>query len=527
MEFRLAKNKLLLISPSLFLAFSWAFCDYMSSGLENPLSYLLVGLLLNYLFHNNLIKNLKKIFIILSLIVLNRYDLGLLFLPLAIILVISYLNRKNYFDILWIGVLILVGWVLFSIIYFGTPFPNTYFAKLNSNYPLIEVYERGIQYYIALFLDFNSIIIISTGFLSFLLYRDKIIFSLLIGKILYLFYVLHAGGDFMQGRFFSVVLFLSIGEFIFAISKCKKAHEFKNKLVLSLLLLIVCFSIPLNAPIYAKTDYDSRRTFKNIVDERGIYFWHTGLLSVHRSGWPKYLLLEEETPDKYKLLCGALGVNSLIDNTVIHIDTCGLADPYLSRIPATRYPNWRIGHHNRKVPFEYGLFKTGKLEKIPDENLQSMFADISIVTKGELFTLQRFKAIWRLMRNSYPNQDFAKYIDPNIWIPLTNSIDKFIIPNWELDIMNNNFNHNLEYNARIPKETSAIWVRIDWAHSYDIYINDKKIHTLLKHGKFCEYGVKINLPTKQIVKSIKFMTVDKTNFANGGFNFLELLRLGR
>ena len=253
MELTLGKKNLLLVSPLFYLIFSWAFCDYLTSGLENPLSYLLISLLLYFLFHANLEKYVARIYIILSLIVLNRYDLGLIFLPLALVLMYTYVNKKNFLNKLWGGVLILLIWVTFSIIYFGTPFPNTFFAKLNADYPLIEVYNRGVNYYKSLLLDLNSIIILILGFLSLILYRDRFTVSLLVGKLMYLYYILHVGGDFMLGRFFSVIIFISIGEFIFTIYKCRLSTKHKNFMVSSLLIIIICISIPYNAPIYSNT----------------------------------------------------------------------------------------------------------------------------------------------------------------------------------------------------------------------------------------------------------------------------------
>ena len=53
LEKQLTRDKLPYISPIFFLIFSWAFCDYMTSGLENTLSFLLVSILLSLLFHKN------------------------------------------------------------------------------------------------------------------------------------------------------------------------------------------------------------------------------------------------------------------------------------------------------------------------------------------------------------------------------------------------------------------------------------------------------------------------------------------
>ena len=66
------KYNMTLISPVLFLVFSWAFCDYSTSGLENSLSFFLTGLLIYILTQNLWRQKLQEIFLILSLLVLNR-----------------------------------------------------------------------------------------------------------------------------------------------------------------------------------------------------------------------------------------------------------------------------------------------------------------------------------------------------------------------------------------------------------------------------------------------------------------------
>ncbi len=524
-EFKLKYDKLVVISPVFFLAFSWAFSDYMTSGLENPLTYLLVSLLFYCLYCTDKERNLRYIFLILSLIVLNRFDYGVLFIPLVLVLMYTFLNRNNYFRELWLGVLLLILWFVFSTIYFGSPLPNTYYAKLNADYSMFEVFSRGISYYMALYLDFNSAIILLLGFSSLFFYRDRFTIALMIGKLLYLFYILRAGGDFMQGRFFSVLILVSIGEFIFAISRSNKSKKVMNLFVLSLFALILCFSVPLNAPLYSKTTDLPRREHNGIKDERGIYYQFTGLMASYRDGWPKFVYLEKKLLENYRVVCGALGINSLVNNSLLYIDACGLADPFLSRLPAINTSNWRIGHHHRKLPTEYGLFKTRKLDEIPDQSLKILFNDISLVVSSDLFSVPRFKAIWRLITDSYPKMDLSKYSDPNVWIPLTNSVDYKEIDNWNTDLHYSDFNGSLKYEAKIPSKISVIWLKLNWAHSYELFVNDKKVYTIPKDEKNCKNGLKFHFSVEQVVKSIRFSEVDVTNSTHNGYNYLDFLRL--
>ena len=339
-EFNTAKSKLIYVSPIFLLAFSFAFADYMTSGLENPLSYLLTSLIFYLLYQKNLQKKLPIIFFLLALLVLNRFDFVLLFSPLALLLLFTSIKKGDFIRVIWIGTLIIVSWLIFSTIYFGTPLPNTFYAKLNAGFPQSEIFIRGIRFFGSLLYDFNSFIILCCGFLSIILYRDRFIFAFLIGKILYLCYILYAGGDFMQGRFFSILIFISICEFIVSINKSTISLKFKNNLMIILLGLVFCVSIFVDAPIYSSTNYKTRPVYKGVIDERGGYYSATGLFSAKRTQMPIANIQKENVLDNYQISCGGMGQISLYEVSVLHIDSCGLADPYLSRIPAIRAEHW-------------------------------------------------------------------------------------------------------------------------------------------------------------------------------------------
>ena len=218
MEKNLNQDSFIFLTPVLFLLFSWSFVDFSSSGLENCLSYLLIGLLLLNLTSNNLRKNYSAIFTILSLLLLTRIDFAILFLPLALYLIIVEKSFKYSIKSMLIGSILLIIWFLFATFYFGSPFPNTFYAKLNADYPKSEYFLRGFEYFIELLQDPISPIIIIMGMIISLISRNRMLISLLIGQIAYLFYILQIGGDFMAGRFFAVPIYLSIGQIIIGFS---------------------------------------------------------------------------------------------------------------------------------------------------------------------------------------------------------------------------------------------------------------------------------------------------------------------
>ena len=117
-----------------------------------------------------------------------------MFFPLALVLLKTYVNRKNLVKLIGPGTLIIVSWLIFSVIYFGTPLPNTFYAKLSSGLPQSEFFLRGLGYYASLILDINSIIILCLGLISILIYRDRLTIAIFVGKIFYLIYILYVGG---------------------------------------------------------------------------------------------------------------------------------------------------------------------------------------------------------------------------------------------------------------------------------------------------------------------------------------------
>ena len=545
MEINLGNTELTYISPIFFLVFSFAFCDYMTSGLENPLSYLLTSLLFYLLFQENLQKKMQFIFLILALLVLNRFDYVVLFFPLALVLVFTYASKSKLMKVLLPGSVLIIAWIIFATLYFGSPLPNTYYAKLNAGYPRSEIFERGVDYLISLKFDIASILIIIIGFLSLFLYRNRILLSLAIGKVSYLCYIVYIGGDFMIGRFIAILVLLSIGEIIVVSHKSLISVSTKNYILVTLLSVFIIIGFMYSNPITSFNDYrdakihenSMRVVYKGANDQRGIYYKYTGLFAKYRDRWPKPEKFKGSPPQKYRIICGWIGAVALTDNSRYHIDPCGLTDPFLARLPAIDYENWRIGHHHRKIPTEYGLYKIGKVLELPDTELNELLTDVELVSQGEIFSIYRFGAIWRLLTNFYSNLNYEKFIDPRIWVPLTNSSDLQKIENWSTEILHDNrpyylaynqqfsFNSNLKVESKIPQWSSVIWVYLNLSYTYDLYVNNKKIYTLDKYRQYCINGVKIYLNDNVLVENIEIKTTDEVDIKHLAFNFLKFLRI--
>jgi len=187
------------------LILSKAFIDFSTSGLENPATHLLLALFLIVFLTNKLSFNDKEVFwlsFIASLATLNRMDTFLFFVPSLLFII---LQRRSWSAMKWmvIGFLPFILWEIFSVIYYGFPFPNTAYAKLNTGLARNDLLEMGYLYFINSIhwdpITLFIIITVTTLTLYQGTWREK---AVSLGIILYLFYILWIGADYMSGRFF-------------------------------------------------------------------------------------------------------------------------------------------------------------------------------------------------------------------------------------------------------------------------------------------------------------------------------------
>jgi len=279
------KNDSILLLSVLLLSASTAFFDYTSSGLENVLAYLIIAVyILKYLRLFNIQDTksaqidkrgpqIKVILFLFGLIICVRHDLALLLLPPTIYAILK--NSKVFSFKQWalvcvIAFLPIILYTLFSLVYFGFPFPNTAYAKLNTGINKIEIFTQGLKYFFSsiVYDSITLLVIIGSLVLSLFKPSNKHIKYLSYGVILNLFYVGYIGGDFMQGRFLSYAYLVSVVILLLTFTKI-------NSLDLKLLpfIAIGCYLVfyphtPFNSPI----KYRNRSIKWGVADERGFYF---------------------------------------------------------------------------------------------------------------------------------------------------------------------------------------------------------------------------------------------------------------
>lgn len=417
---------------------SKAYIDYSTSGLENPLSHLLLGAyLVSYLSSGLSFRRLLILAFIAALGGMNRMDVLLIYFPSLLYVLYKY-RKLNGFLAMLIGFSPFILWELFSIFYYGFPFPNTAYAKLNTGIPAGRMLQQGLYYFADSFLmDPLTLISICIGLVVPFATRNQKTMPISIGVLLYLFYILKIGGDFMIGRFFTIPFFCSV----VMITTYKPAFGFRKAAVAFATVVLLGLASPY-PNITSGSDYgldrgeleeyseDSKpeegkfiiwgnNTLMNshdINDERGWYFQFTGLLTdgvvgIHNMAGHVRGQILKETAARLALngpitsVQGGAGMVGYYAGPMVHIvDILALVDPFLSKLDCKE--NWTIGHFRRAFPEDYlktvtngSGFMSGNY--LVDKNLREYYRKLRYIVSGDLSDVGRLKEILKINTGKY------------------------------------------------------------------------------------------------------------------------------
>lgn len=421
-----------------FLAFftlvgSLCFISYTTSGLENCMLFFLSAMFLKLYFSDekyNAGKMLKMAFLI-SFIAMTRMDAVLMFIPMILYVYLAKRDGVSFIKAVGLGILGLlpfIGWELFSVIYYGFPFPNTAYVKLGTDIPKMEYLVRGIQYLLTS-LSFDPILILVpliAILLAFIIKKSRYILCIL-GVILYMCYVCYIGGDFMVGRHYTVLFFISL---ICILSYMENegfestARDRFKKIYIVILSCGIIFS-------YTAKPITNQYLFgygnSPIADERGGYFKYTSLYNnaisylktgnmVIRNAWNEDGI-NELRKDGYKsgILTMVPGVSIYYNSDIYLNDLYALGDPFLSKLPAVREYNWRIGHMWREAPVGYNETVLYGDNMIENESLREYYEVIKLVTRGSVWDKDRLKAVIDLNLGKYDHliDEYKATLDDN------------------------------------------------------------------------------------------------------------------
>jgi arabinofuranosyltransferase len=380
----------------LALLLSRAFIDYSTSGLENPLTHLLL-----LLFYAECLgrRRLARLAAFTSFLMLNRFDAGLLVLPALA----AAAWRANVRD--WIrmvaGFLPLFAWEVFSLVYYGFPFPNTAYAKLQTGIPERELLGQGATYFAdSIRRDPITLLVIGTALFASVASRRRGVRPLAIGLVTYLTYTAWIGGDFMSGRLFAAPLLGAV----MLLLEVEIAPARKWAAAAALTILGFAAQVPTLSP-RSELPIDQVVGSSGIADERLYYFAGSGLMNYTRgTPWPNSLGAnigrEQKRAGRTVLVNCCNGMAGYFGGPTLYIvDTVGLGDPLLARLPAVS--RWRIGHFERDVPagYEESVAQDQNLLRAP--GLAAYYDRLRLITRGPLWTRRRLAAILRINTGGY------------------------------------------------------------------------------------------------------------------------------
>ncbi len=411
--YKLCRTKEQVVISFITLSGSQAFISYTTSGLENSLLFFLSALFLLTLRNKERFdgKSMLILALLISLLAMARMDSVLIFVPVIVWIYLFKRDNVSFIKAVGIGILGLLPfilWELFACFYFGFPFPNPAYVKLGTAIAMKEYIKRGILYTVYTGLDDIVVIVIPAAAVLFSLFSRKLKYILVSsGILIYMVYIIRIGGDFMMGRHFTNLFFVSVCLFMMMMND--PATDAKKLPVIRNAFYITAFVSVIFAATFGRTvgsQYLSGHKFSSqISDEREYYFGTTGLynnvLSLIRTG---ELCIPETWNNDATDDLRSEGLNGgIIDNAAgilvyynpdLYLnDTYALGDPFLSKLPAEYNENWRVGHLKREVPHGYRASIWYDENRVKDDDLHEFYDKIRLITRGDLLAEGRIQTI--------------------------------------------------------------------------------------------------------------------------------------
>ena len=427
----------------LWIVSSKAFVDYTSSGLEYPLSYLLLAVFyvpFCRIFDETVLSagDLRRFGLLAGLAFVNRIDSVLLYAPALAWLVIHQWRRRGRFLPLLVAFAAPVAaWLVFATIYYGFPLPNTYYAKVATGIPASLLHRQGFAYLLNSFAN-DPITLGTVAGTAALSFRSPLAIRLAAASaLLYVAYTISVGGDFMSGRFFAMPFLVAVAAALAALRTVEFHMPAAAVLVMYNLLM------PL-APVKTTGSYDAAwpwRSQNGIKDERGHYhritnvFFYSPFRELPDHTWMREGLSFRNGPEKVTVQ-GSIGFYGLAAGPEKHIvDRNALSDPLLARLPVSPrlYFEFYAGHYFRDIPEGYLETIASGRNQIADPFLRDYYGRLHEVVSGPIFSTSRLGSVWYL--NAGPGRRFARRYESRrrIELSIRAANERFLVDAGERD----------------------------------------------------------------------------------------------
>ncbi|MEO7794579.1 MAG: hypothetical protein ABIV06_07370 [Thermoanaerobaculia bacterium] len=376
--------------------------DFSSSGLETPLSILLVVVFARLVLlweegggserGQASRYSVVPIFLVASALLLTRHDHAPLLAPvLALVAVRRWAAVRGRCGAeIALGLSPFLAWSLFSCLYYGSLVPNTALAKLGAGVPRFELFVQGLRYILttAMWDPLWIPLLIAGAFAAFRCTSAGR--ALGIGAGLHMIYVTAIGGDFMVGRFWVPS---AVTALVLAVTKLP------DRAVRASLagVLAVCIFSP-DTALWNSRDHlpasgMSAPGKSGIMDLKGDRPGSEWLADLLHDGWPEPMV-DPLGPPKAVGILGRPGFRAHPQQ--ILVDIFALSDPFLARLPYE--PPWAIGHLRRHVPEGYLDSLAMGENRLSDPVLAELYDDLRVVVSAPLFDPARLRGAVRLVR---------------------------------------------------------------------------------------------------------------------------------
>ncbi|MFN6195794.1 MAG: hypothetical protein ACK5BN_18440 [Planctomycetota bacterium] len=412
---RRATTSAAVIACGLALVGTRAFTDYCTSGLETPLTFVLLALFVDALAPVSSpdasrwtasaavagapVPRLGRAAVCAALLATNRMDLALLCAPPLLAALPGRPLAPSLRTLLGAGAPFF-AWLLFAAVYYGSPFPVTAHAKaFGLGIPATDLARQGLVYArFALTDDPVLLPVVAAGLGAALLVPGAR--GLAVGGAVYCAYVVKVGGDFMAGRFFLPPFVVALA--VLAARWSRWPHRVATLSAVAIVGLVALRGLPQwllpprcdTAPSLTQIMADG-----GVCDERRVYYPGLGLFAptrhVTRYG-ELHGAVRPEGGGRWILLNGAVGGAGFGAGRSGTIVDPLLCDPLLTRLPAKDPSRWRIGHVLRRMPEGYyESLATGE-NRIRHPGLHAYWDALRLATRAPVFDGQRWRALWQL-----------------------------------------------------------------------------------------------------------------------------------
>lgn len=341
-----------------------SFIDFGTSGLETPLSYLLLVVYAKFIAENKWKTQPASMGLLLALLVLTRPDFGLFLILIVCLYLYDLIRRrialKKVFALAAFPLLLIGGWQIFRMGYYAALFPNPVYTKSGAG----TYFSQGIKYILDLFQGGLLWIVLILSIAALLTQirnpgfkgRALIFFS----GLLHGFFVIRGGGDFMHGRYLLPAFLLLAASASGAFDRFIRMKALHKYAYIALTLLLFYLSFQTKPVQYKDRFYNygisnERLAYyqqdivplKHLFTDTVIFMWKT----IGRN----YRSLAHSAQSDIRIAYKNVGyIGYYAGKRVFVMDKLGLTDPVTARLELLRRE--RPGHEKR-APFAYLMLR--------------------------------------------------------------------------------------------------------------------------------------------------------------------------